>query len=68
MRTKLVRTQLVIFTVVAIVAVGNSVYSYMGLKRFSGIGMYSVDVELERAGGLYPNALVTYRGVDVGVV
>ncbi|CDZ87133.1 MlaD family protein [Rhodococcus ruber] len=68
MRTKLVRIQLVIFTVVALVAVGNSVYSYMGLKRFSGIGMYSVDVELERAGGLYPNALVTYRGVDVGVV
>ncbi|QZS52614.1 MCE family protein (plasmid) [Rhodococcus opacus] len=68
MRTKLVRAQLVIFTVVAVVAVGNSVYSYMGLKRVSGIGMYSVDVELDRAGGLYTNALVTYRGVDVGVV
>ena len=68
MRTKLVRTQLAIFTAVAVVAVGNSVYSYMGLKRVSGIGMYSVDVELDRAGGLYTNALVTYRGVDVGVV
>ncbi|MDV7246619.1 MULTISPECIES: MlaD family protein [Rhodococcus] len=68
MRTKLVRTQLVIFTIVAVVAVANSVYSYMGFNRLSGIGMYSVDVELERAGGLYANALVTYRGVDVGVV
>ncbi|WP_422334093.1 MCE family protein [Rhodococcus sp. (in: high G+C Gram-positive bacteria)] len=68
MRSKLVRAQLAIFTAVAIVAVGNSVYNYMGLKRISGIGMYSVDVELERAGGLYANALVTYRGVDVGVV
>lgn len=68
MRTRLVRTQLAIFTAVAVVAVGNSVYSYMGLKRISGIGMYSVDVEFDRAAGLYPNALVTYRGVDVGVV
>lgn len=68
MRTKLVRAQLVIFTIVAVLAVGNSVYSYMGLKRLSGIGMYSVDVELDRAAGLYTNALVTYRGVDVGVV
>lgn len=68
MRTKLVRAQLVIFTIISIVAVSNAVYSYMGLKRISGIGMYSVDVELERAAGLYPNSLVTYRGVDVGVV
>ncbi|MCD2114735.1 MCE family protein [Rhodococcus rhodochrous] len=68
MRTKLVRTQLAIFTAVAVIAVGNSVYNYMGLKRITGIGMYSVAVELDRAAGLYTNALVTYRGVDVGVV
>ncbi|WP_371828786.1 MCE family protein [Rhodococcoides kyotonense] len=62
------RIQLIVFGLVAILAVGNAVFSYMGVQRYTGIGMYSVTAELERAGGLYVNSLVTYRGVDVGVV
>ncbi|MFI7166974.1 MCE family protein [Rhodococcus erythropolis] len=68
MRSRLVQIQLVVFGVVAVLAVGHAVFSYMGLQRYTGIGMYSVSVEMERAGGLYVNSLVTYRGVDVGVV
>jgi phospholipid/cholesterol/gamma-HCH transport system substrate-binding protein len=68
MRSRLVQIQLAVFGVVAVLAVGHAVFSYMGLQRYSGIGMYSVSVEMERAGGLYVNSLVTYRGVDVGVV
>ncbi|KXX60064.1 MCE family protein [Rhodococcus sp. LB1] len=68
MRTKLVRFQLIVFTVVAVLAVGNAAINYLGLKRITGIGMYTVTAEFDRVGGLYVNSLVTYRGVDVGVV
>lgn len=68
MRSRLVQIQLVVFGMVSVLAVGHAVFSYMGLQRYTGIGMYSVSVEMERAGGLYVNSLVTYRGVDVGVV
>ena len=68
MRSKLVRAQLVIFGIVAMLVVGYSAYAYAGLQRYTGIGTYSVDAHLSASGGLYPAALVTYRGVDVGVV
>ncbi|MEU2001576.1 MCE family protein [Rhodococcus sp. NPDC019627] len=68
MRTNLVRFQLIVFTVVAVLAVGNAAINYLGFKRVTGIGMYTVTAEFDRAGGLYVNSLVTYRGVDVGVV
>lgn len=68
MRSRVVQIQLVVFGVVAVLAFGHSVFYYMGLQRYTGIGMYNVSVEMEKAGGLYVNSLVTYRGVDVGVV
>ena len=68
MRSKLVRFQLIVFGLVAVLAVGNAAVNYLGFKRVTGIGMYSITAELERGGGLYVNSLVTYRGVDIGVV
>lgn len=68
MLTKLIKFQLVVFTIIAVLAVGYSAYSYAGLQRYSGIGTYTVKAQLPEAGGLYANSLVTYRGVDVGVV
>ncbi|QDQ90345.1 MCE family protein [Rhodococcus sp. WB9] len=68
MRSKLVRFQLIVFSVVAVLAVGNAAVNYLGLERVTGIGMYTITAEFDRAGGLYVNSLVTYRGVDVGVV
>ena len=68
MKSKLVRTQLVIFGIVSILAVSNAVINYMGFQRYTKIGRYTVSAELDTAGGLYVNSLVTYRGVDVGVV
>ncbi|MFC9362164.1 MCE family protein [Rhodococcus sp. NPDC057014] len=68
MRSKLVRFQLIVFSVVAVLAVGNAAVNYLGLKRVTGIGMYTITAEFDSAGGLYVNSLVTYRGVDVGVV
>lgn len=68
MRSRLVQVQLIVFGVVTALAVSHAVFYYMGLQRYTGIGMYDVSVEMERAGGLYVNSLVTYRGVDIGVV
>ncbi|MDF3284153.1 MULTISPECIES: MlaD family protein [unclassified Gordonia (in: high G+C Gram-positive bacteria)] len=68
MRSKLVRVQLAIFGVIAIAVVAYAGYAYAGFQRYTGIGTYTVTAELHQAGGLYPSALVTYRGVDVGVV
>ncbi|WP_288337006.1 MCE family protein [uncultured Gordonia sp.] len=68
MRSKLVRVQLIIFAVISVLAVGYGAYAYAGFQRYTGIGTYTVTADLTDAGGLYPNALVTYNGVDVGVV
>ena len=42
---------------------------YANLGHFLGLsGYYTVKMELPNAGGLFPNADVTYRGVSVGRV
>jgi phospholipid/cholesterol/gamma-HCH transport system substrate-binding protein len=33
-----------------------------------GVGQYSLAVDLQQTGGLYPSAVVTYRGLEVGKV
>lgn len=68
MRSRLVQVQLAVFAIISICAVGYTGYAYAGFQRYTGIGTYTVTADLSDAGGLYPNALVTYRGVDVGVV
>lgn len=68
MNSKLVRGQLIVFAVVSVFVVSYAAYHFMGLQRYTGIGTYTVTVELETSGGLYPRALVTYRGADIGVV
>ncbi|WP_356702395.1 MlaD family protein [Rhodococcus sp. APC 3903] len=60
--------QLLVFGIVSVLAVGYAVFTYMGVQRYTGIGLYTVRAEMDRAGGLYVNSLVTYRGVDIGVV
>lgn len=68
MLSKRIRIQLIIFTLVAVLSVAFCAVKYAGIQRFTTIGTYSVHVVFDNAAGLYPNALVTYRGVDVGVV
>ncbi len=68
LHSKLVRFQLVFFSIIAVIGVGYAAFAYAGVQRQTGIGMYTVTAELEDAGGLYENALVTYRGSRVGTV
>lgn len=68
MLSRLVRTQLAIFTIASVVGVSAMVVNYLQAPTLLGIGRIEVTVELPRGGGLYPLANVTYRGVQIGKV
>jgi phospholipid/cholesterol/gamma-HCH transport system substrate-binding protein len=66
--TSLIKRQLRIFVVLASVALGLTFFLYAKVPSMVGIGVYDVKVDFADASGLYPKALVTYRGVEVGKV
>lgn len=66
--TKLIKRQLRVFAVLTAVALGLMVFTYARVPAMLGIGVYNVKAEFGDASGLYPKALVTYRGVKVGQV
>ena len=66
--TALIKRQLRIFAVLAAVSLGVMVFVYARIPASLGVGVYNVKVEFPDATGLYPKALVTYRGVKVGEV
>jgi len=68
MLTRLVRIQLVVFTIASIVAVTVMVFGYLQAPTLLGIGRIMITVELPDTGGLYRFSNVTYRGVQVGKV
>lgn len=63
-----IRTQLVIFAVISLLGVGHVALNYVDLPRMLTLGTYGVSVELAHTGSLYGNAIVTYRGVQIGLV
>ncbi|GAA3686067.1 hypothetical protein GCM10022237_50690 [Nocardioides ginsengisoli] len=66
--TPLIKRQLRIFAVLAVVALGLAFFQYARVPAMLGIGVYDVRVDFADASGLYPKAAVTYRGVEVGEV
>ncbi|MGB8402759.1 MAG: MlaD family protein [Mycobacterium sp.] len=66
MLSRLVRIQLVLFTIASIVGVAVMAFVYMQVPTLLGVGKITVRVELPTSGGLYRFANVTYRGVEVG--
>jgi phospholipid/cholesterol/gamma-HCH transport system substrate-binding protein len=67
--SKRVRRQLGVFGAVTLLACGAMAFRYLDLPRlWFGVGQYRVTVQLSASGGLYKNANVTYRGVDVGLI
>ncbi|WP_099021410.1 MlaD family protein [Mycolicibacterium palauense] len=68
MLTKFVRTQLVLFTVLTVVALVVLGWYYLRLPSEAGIGQYQLKADLPASGGLYPTANVTYRGITIGKV
>jgi phospholipid/cholesterol/gamma-HCH transport system substrate-binding protein len=68
MISRLVRYQLVAFVLVTVIGVTYAAVEYVDLPRLLGVGRFSVTMDLTDSGGIYPNAVVTYRGNDVGRV
>lgn len=68
MLTLVTRTKLVVFGVITAVALTVTALYYVRLPAQVGIGRYPLHVQLANAGGIYPQAMVTYRGVEVGKV
>lgn len=68
MITRMAKIQVLVFLVVSVLGISYVGLKYIGLgQRLLG-GEYTVHVDLARAGGLFVNAPVTYRGVPVGRV
>ncbi|MCO1594533.1 MCE family protein [Micromonospora sp. RHAY321] len=62
------KVQVLAFLLVSVLGVSYVAIRYVGLgDRLLG-GSYVVHLDLTRAGGIFPNAPVTYRGVPVGRV
>jgi phospholipid/cholesterol/gamma-HCH transport system substrate-binding protein len=69
MLTRATRIKLVVFGVIAVLVIGYTGFHYASLGRLLGLrGYYTVQLELANAGGIFPQADVTYRGVSVGRV
>lgn len=67
--TKRIRIQLIVLTIVALVAGLVMAFGYIRLPRLLfGAGGYEVRVELPAAAGLYERANVSYQGTEVGQV
>lgn len=63
------KIKLIAFALLAVAVLAFTAVRYANLGRFLGLsGYYTVKMELPNAGGLFPNADVTYRGVSVGRV
>ncbi|MCG5431342.1 MCE family protein [Mycobacterium sp. MYCO198283] len=68
MLDRLARIQLTIFAIVTVVTVGAVAIFYLRVPTALGIGSYDITANFVAGGGLYENANVTYRGVEVGKV
>jgi phospholipid/cholesterol/gamma-HCH transport system substrate-binding protein len=68
MLTRLIKAQIVAFAVITVLAVTYCALVYVKLPEKLGIGRHTLTVELPDTGELYPEALVTLRGIPVGEV
>ena len=68
MLDRLTKAQLAIFGAVTVITVAIMAIFYLRLPAALGIGTYRVTADFVAGGGLYKNANVTYRGVEVGRV
>ncbi|MDQ3577318.1 MAG: MCE family protein [Actinomycetota bacterium] len=68
MLTRTVRLQLIAFFVIAVVSIVYAAFRFTDVGRVFGANGYRVTMELVDSGGIFTNAEVTYRGVNVGRV
>ncbi|HWX98573.1 MAG TPA: MlaD family protein, partial [Mycobacterium sp.] len=68
MLTRVIKIQLVLFTILTIIALVALGWYYLRLPSVVGVGTYDLHAKLPRSGGLYATANVTYRGTQIGKV
>ncbi len=68
MLTRFIKIQLVLFTILTVIALTVLGWYYLRIPSIVGIGQYELKADLERSGGLYATANVTYRGTQIGKV
>jgi phospholipid/cholesterol/gamma-HCH transport system substrate-binding protein len=68
MLTRLIRIQLVVFTIVTMIGLVALGWYYLRLPAVLGVGRYTLYAQLPRSGNLYATANVTYRGITIGKV
>jgi phospholipid/cholesterol/gamma-HCH transport system substrate-binding protein len=69
MLTRMIRLKLVAFLVIGATVLAYTFFHYASLGRYVGLrGYYVVRLDLANAGGIFPDADVTYRGVSIGRV
>jgi phospholipid/cholesterol/gamma-HCH transport system substrate-binding protein len=66
--TRSTKVKLLAFAVVAVLGMAYLGFKYVGLDRALLGGGYAVAADFEDSGGIFVNAEVTYRGVEVGRV
>lgn len=64
--SKSLRTQLIVFCVIAALGITYIGANYVRLPSLFGIGQYKVYLDLPDTGGVFTNAAVNYRGTPVG--
>ncbi len=68
MLSTFIKRQLVMFAIMAAVAVTTLGWHYLRVPTMLGIGQYQLIDELPASGGLYPTSNVTYGGATIGKV
>ena len=68
MLTRFIKFQLVLFTILTILALTVLGWYYLRVPSLVGVGQYKLYADLPRSGGLYATANVTYRGTQIGKV
>jgi phospholipid/cholesterol/gamma-HCH transport system substrate-binding protein len=65
--TKILRL-VALFTVMSVVGISYVALRYVGADSLIGLGPYTVKLQLAESGGIFPDASVSYRGVEIGKV
>lgn len=68
MLTRVVKRQLILFTVLTVIALITLGWYYLRIPTLAGVGQYELKADLPASGGLYTTANVTYRGITIGKV
>lgn len=68
MLTRKTIAQLIAFAVISVLAVAYALFRFADVGRVFGEDVYQVSLRLNESGGIFSNAAVSYRGLNIGRV